>query len=92
MNRRKAKFVEVSEEFKLSKFKLSGVNYYKKYCQIQRELDLVEVNKEFELSEFELARDYCIIILFYKLKLLYTKILYFLLGRKREEFQLPMVL
>ena len=76
----------------LSKFKLSGVNYYKKYCQIQRELDLVQVNKEFELSEFELARDYCIIILFYKLKLLYTKILYLLLGRKREEFQLPMVL
>jgi hypothetical protein len=46
--------------FELSEFELSGVNYYKKYCQIQGELDLVRVNEEFELSEFELAGDYCI--------------------------------
>ncbi len=45
--------------FELSEFELSGVNYYKKYCQIQGELDLVRVNEEFELSEFELAGDYC---------------------------------
>ncbi len=37
--------------FELSEFELSGVNYYKKYCQIQGELDLVRVNEEFELSE-----------------------------------------
>ncbi len=46
--------------FELSEFELSGVNYYKKYCQIQGELDLVRFNEEFELSEFELAGDYCI--------------------------------
>ena len=45
--------------FELSEFELSGVNYYKKYCQIQGELDLVRVNEEFELSEFKLAGDYC---------------------------------
>ena len=48
--------------FELSEFELSGINYYKKYCQIQGELDLVRVNEEFELSEFELAGDYCISI------------------------------
>ena len=54
------KIVRVGEVFELSEFELSGVNYYKKYCQIQGELDLVRVNEEFELSEFELAGDYCI--------------------------------
>ena len=47
----------------LSEFELSGVNYYKKYCQILGELDLVRVNEEFELSEFELAGDYCMHLL-----------------------------
>ena len=56
----KTKFVRISEEFELSEFELSGVNYYKKQCQIQGELDLVRVSEEFELSEFELAGDYCI--------------------------------
>ncbi len=46
-------------------FELSGVNYYKKYCQIQGELDLVRVNEEFELSEFELAGDYCTYEIYY---------------------------
>ena len=55
----KTKFVRVSEGFELSEFELSGVNYYKKHCQIQGELDLVRVSEEFELSEFELAGDYC---------------------------------
>ena len=36
-------------------FELRGVNYYKKHCQIQGELDLVRVSEEFEL-----AGDYCI--------------------------------
>ena len=30
--------------FELSEFELSGVNYYKKHCQIQGELDLVRVS------------------------------------------------
>ena len=59
LDRGKTKFVRVSEVFELSEFELSGVNYYKKYCQIQGELDLVRVNEEFGLSEFELAGDYC---------------------------------
>ena len=59
LDRGKTKFVRVSEVFELSEFELNGVNYYKKYCQIQGELDLVRVNEEFELSEFELAGDYC---------------------------------
>ena len=46
--------------FELSEFELSGINYYKKYCQIQGELDLVRVNEVFELSEFGLPGDYCI--------------------------------
>jgi hypothetical protein len=54
------KFVRVSEEFELSEFELTGVNYYKMYYQIQGELDLVRVSGEFELSELELARFYCI--------------------------------
>ncbi len=48
--------------FELSEFELSGVNYYKKYCQIQEELGLVRVSEEFELSEFQLAGDYCILL------------------------------
>ncbi len=59
LDRGKTKVVRVSEVFELSEFELNGVNYYKKYCQIQGELDLVRVNEEFELSEFELAGDYC---------------------------------
>ena len=42
------KFVRVSEMFELNEFGLSGINYYKKYCQIQGELDLVRVNEEFD--------------------------------------------
>ena len=53
----KTKFVRVSEGFELSEFELSGVNYYKKHCQIQGELDLVLVSEEFEL-----AGDYCIAV------------------------------
>ena len=53
------KFVRISEEFELSEFELTGVNYYKMYCQIQGELELVRVSEEFELSEFELAGFYC---------------------------------
>ena len=56
LDRGKKKLFEV---FELSEFELSGVNYYKKYCPIQGELDLVRVNEEFELREFELAGDYC---------------------------------
>ena len=51
--------------FELSEFELSGVNYYKKYRQIQGELELVRVNEEFELSKFELAGDYCIAFVIY---------------------------
>ena len=58
------KFVRISEEFELSKFELTGVNYYKMYYQIQGELDLVQVSEEFELSEFELAGFYCMSVQF----------------------------
>ena len=41
--------------FEFSEVELSGVNYYKKHCQIQGELDsLVRVSEEFEL-----AGEYC---------------------------------
>ena len=40
------KFVRISEEFELSEFELTRVNYYKMYYRIQGELDF----------EFELAR------------------------------------
>ena len=53
------KFVRISEDFELSEFELTGVNYYKMYYQIQGKLDLVRVSGEFELSEFELAGFYC---------------------------------
>ena len=39
------KFVRISEEFELSEFELTGVNYYKMYHQIQGELDLVRVSE-----------------------------------------------
>jgi hypothetical protein len=54
----KTKFVQLSEEFELTEFELSIVNYYKRQYQIQGELDLVRVSEEFELiNEFELARE-----------------------------------
>jgi hypothetical protein len=59
----KTKCVRISDEFELSEFDLSEVNYYKNQCQIQGELDLVRVSEEFELSEFELAGDYCSLLL-----------------------------
>ena len=40
----KMKFVRISEEFELSEFQLTGVNYYKMYYQIQGKLDLVRVS------------------------------------------------
>ena len=46
------KFVRISEEFELSEFELTGVNYYKMYYQIQGKLELVRVNEEFELAGF----------------------------------------
>ncbi len=59
------KFVRVSEVFELSEFELSGVNYYKKYCQIQGELDLVQVNEEFELSASSSLRGITVLHEFY---------------------------
>ena len=63
--------------FELREFEFSGVNYYKKYCQIQGELDLVRVNEEFELSEFELAGEYCYCSCFHCF-------IYFIYCRKRK--------